>query len=83
MSIAEVEDEIRDKGQWILIANGKIVDTTIVLYRSEFAILLLDEENGDAYGDLDTRIYPFVNCSLRKSRNAASSTCVIGYICSH
>ncbi len=44
MCVAEVTNEVCDKREGVLIPNCEGVDLSVVLYRSHFAILFLDEE---------------------------------------
>ena len=44
--IAQIAYEVQDEGEWILVTHSEGIDFSVVLYQSQFAILLLYEEEG-------------------------------------
>ncbi len=79
MCVAQVMNEIQDEREWILITHGESIDPSVILYQSQFSILLLMKKKGDAYDDLDILIYPFLTSSLRNFCTASSSVRLRGY----
>jgi hypothetical protein len=45
-SSAEVVNEVSDEWEGVLVTNRPFIDFPIVLYWSQFSILLFDEEEG-------------------------------------
>ncbi len=46
LGTAKFVNEFRDQWQWVSILNSHLIELAVVLYRSESAILFLDEEEG-------------------------------------
>ena len=59
--------------------NGVFVDVTVVLAGAESSILFLTKKKGEAWGELDGRIFPDARFSSRKSSVAFCSSGERGY----
>ena len=68
----EVIDKLRDEGEWVVILDSEGVQHMIVLYQSEGAILLFNEEDGGGHGQLGEVNSTRLKVLLEK---ASSSSC--------
>ena len=50
LHILQFVDDIRNKRKWVLVLNGDSIESSIVLHRMQFTILLLYEEGGRGKG---------------------------------
>ena len=74
LGVSQFIYEVGDEGKGVGVANGVFVDVTVVLARAESSILLLTKKNGEAWGELDGRIFPEARFSSRKSLVALRSS---------
>ncbi len=46
MCVAQIADEVRNKGKWVLVTHSEGIDFAVILHWSELAILLSYEKEG-------------------------------------
>ena len=73
-SIFQLVHEVRDEGKGVGVIGGVFIEVVVVLAGVELAILLLDKEERDAWGELEGRIFPVAKFSSRKSSVAFFSS---------
>ena len=66
-SIFQLVYEVGDKVEGVCVAGGVFIEVVVVLAGVELAVLLLDKEERDAWGELEGQIFPVAKFSSRKS----------------